>query len=139
MFSKKTQLEKSLQAGEKIVEKQLDVRSLIMTQNLLLTTIKLLVKPKAKRELMRIQRWHKVLRTNNSSDDDDDDFAAIAKKSEAKILNNAIVEIESVGYDLSASTSLMDEGIRELLAGVIGRKGGGQVYGSNQERAQGSF
>ena len=54
MFRKQTHLEKSLKVGEKIVEKQLDVRSLIMTQNLLLTTIKLLIKPKAKRELMRI-------------------------------------------------------------------------------------
>ena len=54
MFRKQTHLEKSLKVGEKTVEKQLDVRSLIMTQNLLLTTIKLLIKPKAKRELMRI-------------------------------------------------------------------------------------
>ena len=54
MFRKKTPLEKSLKVGEERVEKLLDVRSLIMTQNLLLTTIRLLVKPRTKRELMRI-------------------------------------------------------------------------------------
>ena len=44
--------------------------------------------------------------------------------------------MKSVGYDLSASTSLMDEEIRELLAGIVGRKDF-QDYGADQEKAQG--
>ena len=51
---KKNELEKTVKIGEKRIEKRLDVRSLIMTQNLILTMMKLLVKPQAKRKFMRI-------------------------------------------------------------------------------------
>ena len=79
------------------MDKQLDVRSLIMTQNLLQTMIKLFVKPKTKRYLMRIQRRHKVLETvkeGNSRDmlekswssSDEKDDLAVSAGSEFKIL-----------------------------------------------------
>ena len=60
-WRKKTKLEKDIKLGEKRIEKQLDVRSLILNQNLLHTMIRLLVKPRSKRELMRIQRRHTIL------------------------------------------------------------------------------
>ena len=72
----------------------------------------------------------------SSSSDDDDNFASISKIQETKILANATSEIKSVGYDLSTSTPLMDDTVRELLAGVIGRKGR-QDYGADAESAVG--
>ena len=72
----------------------------------------------------------------SSSSEDDDNFAIISKKKEKKILEDATSEIKSVDFDLSASTSLMDKEIRELLAGVIGRKSR-QDYGANAERDAG--
>ena len=54
MCRKKNKLENTVKIGEKRIEKRLDVRSLIMTQNLMLTMMTLLVKPQAKRKLMRV-------------------------------------------------------------------------------------
>ena len=68
--------------------KQLDVRSLITTQNLVLTLVQLLIKPSSKRHLMRMQRKHKVLEpyaSNSSSDDDSlETNLAVSKKAEVK-------------------------------------------------------
>lgn len=46
------------------VDRQLDVRSLIMTQNLVNTLIKLVIKPQTNRQLMRIQRTNKIIEPN---------------------------------------------------------------------------
>ena len=68
VFRKKKNIEKIIQKGYERVDRQLDVRSLIMTQNMLTTLIRLLIKPRVKRQLMRIQRKPKVLEPHDSSD-----------------------------------------------------------------------
>ena len=95
-FRKKTKLEMMIKKEEWRVEKQLDVRSLIMTQNLLFTMIRLFVKPKSKRDLLRIQRKHKVLNDekmtdkSQSSSGDKKEFLIVDSDSEIKILNQLI-------------------------------------------------
>ena len=80
---KKTKLEKAIKIGSKRVERQLDVRSLIVSQSILHTLAKVLIKPSETREMMKMQRKHKVLEpygSATSSSSDEENLTMKAKK-----------------------------------------------------------
>ena len=116
-FRKKSKLEKLIEKGEKRLDKQLDVRSLIMTQNLLMSMIKLFVKSKSNRKLMRIQWRHKVLETSkksigfkaavkDSSFNDEKEDLTVSAGSEIKILKRLISHMQSVDYNFDTSSHM---------------------------------
>ena len=123
-FRKSTKLDKIIDIGSERVDRQLDVRSLIMTQNMLLTLTQLLVKQKTKRQLMRIQHRHKVIEPCASSDSSDDPHEvnlAISHKKERPIYSGVVRDLEKVDFDIVRLTQPMDEEMRELMLGTLRR------------------
>ena len=104
-----------------------------MTQNLLFTMIRLFVKPKSKRDLLRIQRRYKVLsvekmadKSQSSSDEEKEDLTVDAD-SDIKILNQLIKSLQSQDYKINAALN-KDLQMQELIFGVM--------YKDRQEKSE---
>lgn len=72
-YRQQNQLERILELGLHRVKRQLDVRSLISSQNILMSFLRLMVSSATNRQLMRVERRHKVLEPNVASDNDSSD------------------------------------------------------------------
>ena len=117
---KKTKLEKAIKIGSKRVERQLDVRSLIVSQSILHTLAKVLIKPSETREMMKMQRKHKVLEpygSATSSSSDEENLTMKAKKQQ-QMLQRFLVALAKVDNDVEAAAD-MDAKTKELMMGVL--------------------
>jgi hypothetical protein len=105
--------------GRERLERQLDVRSLITTQNILLSMLKLMVESPTNRQLMRIQRKHKVLEPNaNLSGDDsseDEGYMATSHKREAKLL----LMLQQMDHEALNNNRGVDPQTKKILSTVL--------------------
>ena len=121
MFRKKNTLEKAIDIGQDRVDRQLDIRSLIISQNVLMSLTRVLLKDKKARQLLKLQRRHKVVEpgiSSESSSDNEEDLTVGAKK-ELKHFEDYSKVIEGMQEDPEFMADRMDEDMVNLLRGMV--------------------
>lgn len=118
-FRNKTQLQRTIEVGEERVARKLDVSSLMMTHDYVVTLSKLLVGPPVKRLLMKMQRKQRVIEPDAGSDDaSDEDNFALSAQDDFKRFEKLKGLLDNIDYDIDGAKD-MDSQVKHLLTGVL--------------------